>query len=133
MEVTNKVPKKKVLKEKLPKDSDKYKVILKLINKILTNLEKPEIDDLTKFTNIDREDIIKDINLKALTDMEDELFPLFDKDKCGYYRKTNHRILTILRGCLKDMGYNFTYIQKEKSELISEKVFRRTHLFYSIK
>jgi len=133
MEVTNNVPKNKVLKKKVSKDSDKYKVILKLVNKILINLEKPEIDDLTKFINIDREDIIKDINLKTLTEMEAELFPLFNKKKCGYTRKTDTMTLNCLRGFLKDMGFVFTRIKKEKSEYIGDRSFRRTHLFYSIK
>ena len=51
---------------KITKDSEKYKVALKLVNKILVNLGKDEITDLTDFKDIDREDIIKDVNKKAL-------------------------------------------------------------------
>ena len=125
--------KEKVQKNKVDKDSDKYKVILKLINKILINIGKDEIDDLTKFNNIDREDIIKDINKKILTDMESELFPLFNKKNSGYYRKIgNSYVLNCLRGLLKEMDYEFTYEQKERSETINGKSFRRKHFFYSI-
>jgi len=36
----------------IDKDSEKYIVILKLINKILTNINKEHIDDLLKFSYI---------------------------------------------------------------------------------
>lgn len=120
-------------KNKISRDSDKYKVILKLINKILTNIDKKEIDDLTKFMNIDREDIIKDINKQSLIDMESELFPLFNKKDSGYYRITgNGFVLNCLRGLLKETGYELLYAQKERSEIINGRSFRRKHFFYSI-
>ena len=73
------------IKIKIEKDSEKYQVTLKLLNKILVNLGKEEIDDFTKFKDIDREDIIKDINVEALREMEKELFTVhYDKKKCGY-------------------------------------------------
>ena len=83
------------------KNSDKYKVSLKLVNKILVNIGKEEIDELTKFVDIDREDIIKDVNMTTLTEMEGEVFQYFDKMKCGYYRKTGSIVLNRLRGMMK--------------------------------
>ena len=56
---------------------EKYKVALKFINKILVNLEKEEIDELTDFKDIDREDIIKDVNKETLKEMEGEIFKHF--------------------------------------------------------
>ena len=88
---------------KVDKNSDKYKVILKLVNKILINLDKKEITDLTGFIDIDREDIIKDENNKTLVEMEKEIFKFFDKRKTGYYRKSDTLILNCLRGFLKDL------------------------------
>ena len=118
--------------EKVSKDSDKYKVLLKLINKILSNIGKDEIDDLTDFKDIDREDIIKDVNKTSLEDMEKELFAHFDKKKCGYYRKTDSIVLNCLRGMIKEINYSMTKKQKDKSEFIGDKSFRRTHIFYTI-
>ena len=80
------------------KDSNKYKIALQLINKILVNIGKEEIDDLTKFVNIDRDDIIKEVNKTSLEEMDKEIFVLFNKKKCGYYRKTNTLVLNSLRG-----------------------------------
>jgi len=114
-------------------NDEKYKVILKLINKILVNINKEEIDDLTKFVNINREDIVKDINKQSLIEMESELFPLFNKMNSGYYRKDSVAfVLSCLRRLLKEIGYIFDFKQKDKSEIIDGKSFRRKHNFYSI-
>ena len=121
---------------KVSKDSDKYKVALKLINKILVNIGKQEIDDLVNFVNIDREDIIKECNKIALVSMENELFTVakFDKKACGYYRKNgNAYVLNLLRGLMKEMGYEMTYIKKEKNEQVGNKSYKRSHYLYSIK
>jgi hypothetical protein len=113
--------------------TDKYKVALKLINKILTNIDKDNIDDLTKFVNIDREDIIKNINKESLISMESELFPLFNKKNSGYYRKTNSFVLNCLRGLMKEIGYGLYKSQKGVMETIEGKSYERTHMIYSIK
>ena len=118
---------------KKDKDSEKYKVALKLINKILVNIGNTEIDDLTDFVNVDREDIIKDINKESLIEMEADLFSLFNKKSSGYYRKTDALVLNCLRGLTKEMGYTFTKIKKEKCETIDGKSYKRTHYLYSIK
>lgn len=114
-------------------NSDKYKVLLKFVNNILVNIGKSKIDELTEFINIDREDIIKDINVKTLKTMEKEIFKYYSKNNCGYYRKSNGFALNCLRGMLKELGLELTYIQKEKSEIVNDKSFKRTHLLYSIK
>ena len=124
----------KVDKIKIEKDSEKYKVTLKLLNKILVNIGKEEIDDITKFKDIDREDIIKDVNVKALCEMEKELFTEhYSKKKCGYYRKTNAMVLNCIRSMMKDAGFEFTKKKKEKNEKINGKSYKRSHFLYSIK
>ena len=102
--ILEKKPKKTIVK--VSPDHEKYKMALKLINVILANIGKDQIDDLTKFVDVNREDIIKDINKQSLNDMEKEVFPLFSKDKCGYYRKTNSFVLNCLRGMMKEIGYS---------------------------
>ena len=117
----------------LDKNSDKYKVALKFINQILTNLGKEQVDDLTKFADIDREDIIKDVNKKSLDGMAKELFKHFDKKKSSYYRKTDAIVLNCLRNMMKELGCEFTYEQKEVYELVNNKSFRKTCMLYTIK
>ena len=119
--------------KKEDRDSEKYKVALKLINLILVNLGNTEIKDLTEFVNVDREDIIKDINKQSLIGMEGELFPLFNKKDSGYYRKTGGFVLNCLRGLMKEIGYALTKIKKSKSEQINGKSYERKHYLYSIK
>lgn len=121
-------------KDEIMKDFliEKTKVALKFINVILANLGKPAINSLTEFTDVDREDIIKEVNKKSFDDMQDELFSCFDKKKCGYYRKTDAQVLNCLRSMMKDLGYEMTYDQKDRYEVIDGKSYKRSHSFYSI-
>ena len=112
------------------KNDNRYLITLKFINKILANIKKNPIDDLTKFQNIDRDDIILDVNKKTLSNMENEIYKYFDKAKLGWYmrKKNKHYILTILRGTCKELGRKFTYTQKN---VVAGRL-NKTCLFYSI-
>ena len=122
------------IKDAINKNSDKYKVALKFINKILTNLGKAEVADLLEFKDIDRKLLVTDNTKKILTDMEKELHKQFDKVKCGYYRrnKTKDYILTFMRYMCDDIGLQFTSTKRDVSQLINGETFRNTHRFYSI-
>ena len=115
----------------IDKSSDKYKIALKFINKILTNIGKNEIDDLTKFVNVSRADVISDTNKKTFEDMQDDLLELYDKTICGWYRrnKMQHYILSFIRGMCTQLGLAFTYKELKKQE---NKVVVST-MYYSIK
>ena len=112
----------------IDKNSDKYKVVLDLVNKILINIGKKPIDDLTNFQKIDRLDIIKEINIKMLIDIEDNIFKYFDKKKCGYYRKTESIVLNLLRSLCKELGLKLT--KKKGNKIVNNYI--QTHYFYSI-
>ena len=116
--------------------TERYKVLLKFINKILTNLNKEEIATITDFKNIDRIDIIKDINKKTLNNMSSEIFKYFNKQKCGWYRlKRNESkgiVLHIIRGMCKEIGLSLVFQKKTIFERINDKAYGRTHLIYSI-
>lgn len=115
--------------------SNKYKISLEFVNKILENIGKSHIDDLTKFVNIDREDIIKEVNKQTFLSMEDKLFEVFDKTKCGWYRRnsTKNYILTFMRYMCNYLDLEFTTSQKDITERIGNKNYRKTHVYYSIK
>jgi hypothetical protein len=112
----------------------KYNVVLKYVNKILQNLNKPVINNLVDFKDIDRLDIINENNTKTFNEMVPELFAkgLFDKMKSGYYRKSDAIALNCLRGILKDINYEFVYKEREISHEINGTKYRKTHSFYSI-
>ena len=113
----------------------KNKLVLKYVNKLLTNMNKPNIDNLLQFIDIDREFIITETNTNTFHEMVPELFSkdVFDKKKCGYYRKSDSIALNCLRGMLKDLEYNFTFTQKDVTHEIDGKKYRLCHSFYSIK
>jgi len=116
----------------IDKSTSKYKILLKFINKILVNIDKDEIDDLTDFKNIDRLDIIKPKNKEILDKMAHRLYKYFAK-KSNFYRKTPSIVLIIIRGLCKQIGLRFVSKQRETGERINNKYYRRTHMFYSIK
>jgi len=116
------------------KSSLKYKVLLKYVNAILLNVTgKSQITDLTNFKDIDREDIIKEINKKVLIDMEQDLFKHYDKIRCGFYRKTKGMPLNCLRCMCKELGLLLTFTKKDVCEKVNDKHYRRTKYFYRIK
>lgn len=112
----------------IDKTTDKYKILLKYVNGILKNMNKNEIDDLTDFKDIDRLYIIKDENIKLLNSLAPELFKYFNKDKCGFYRKTKNIALNVLRGMCKEIGL----VLKKRQFTKSVKSKNITHISYSI-
>lgn len=121
---------KEVNKDKIDKTADKYKLALKFVNKILHNIDKPQITDLADFKKILRNDIIKTINKKTFEDMEDELFKYFDKRTCGWYRRKQIKdpVLPFLRGMCKELGYSLNYSQID----VRKNNVTKTHMYYSI-
>ncbi|AYV81398.1 MAG: hypothetical protein Harvfovirus31_14 [Harvfovirus sp.] len=117
--------------EKLNK---KFDVLLKLIQKIMMNINGKAITTFTEFINIDREDIVKKTNYDSLVEMSGELFKHFSKASAGWVRRatTKNYILCFLRFACKDLGLNFKSVKKEKSETIEGKKYKRAHYFYSI-
>ena len=109
--------KKKFIKKAKVKIIDtttpKYKVLLKFINKILVNLHKEPINDLTQFKNIDRLDIIKPENKIILEGMAKEIFMHYDKIKSGYYHKSTNIVHNVVRKLVKEVGLSFSSKKKK--------------------
>ena len=133
--LANKVNIKINNKKKCNINDQQYIVLLKFLNIILTNINKPNIKKLEEFKNIDRLDIIKEENEKSLNDMEDEIYKHYDKAKCGWYRRksTKSYILTFIRYACNIIGYSFQYNQKDIITRINKRNMRDTHIIYYIK
>lgn len=116
----------------IDKTTDKYKVTLKFVNKILVNLDKEPIDDLFKFQDIDRVDLLKDVNKDSLKEMEDEIINIFSKKTCNYYRKSDAFVVNYLKNMVRNMDLQFIVKRKDITQTINGEIFRRTHVFYSI-
>jgi hypothetical protein len=107
------------------KTTDKYKVALKFINKLLKNIDKKEITDLTEFVDIDRLDIIKEENKIILEEMKGELFKEFDKHKCRYYyKKGDNYMLNIIRGLCKELKLSLTGREVRRQSDMKIKIIR---------
>lgn len=111
---------------KVDMTTEKYKILLKLINQILTNLNKPNVNDLREFKNIKREMIILDIHEQSFKALEKEIFKHFEKKQCNWYGRKNlqHYILTFLRCACKDIGLQFVYERKNimKNSVVQTKL-----------
>ena len=112
--------------------SKKYKVLLKFINKILVNIGKDEIDDLTEFKNVDRVDIIKPKNKPILDKMAPQLFKYFDKKKSGIYHKSPNVVHNVIRKLVKQLALGYSF---EKSTIYyhhNNNLCERTLIAYTI-
>jgi hypothetical protein len=115
------------------KTTEQYKITLKLVNKILENVEKPVVEDLMDFKDVDRLDIIKKANLEAYKAMCEEIYTHFDKHKCCYYRQNSNVVFNCLRGMVKTIGLDFVYARKDITENVNGINYRKTHYYYFIK
>lgn len=113
----------------------KYNLVMQLINKILVNIQKPEITDLVQFTNIQRESLLNESNLAIIESMESELFKYFNKAKCSYYRKAetkNNYVVNCLRGLCKQIDYKMNSIEKGHVIVIDNKHYCEKYYVYFI-
>lgn len=85
----------------------KYNIALKVVNKMLDNMGKEQIDDLLDFKMVNRRDIIKPENKLVIENMEKEIFEVFDKKNCKYYKRNEIQTypITFLRCLLTDVGF----------------------------
>ena len=115
------------------KNSDKYKIVLKFVNKVLENINKSRIDDLKDFKNIDRLDFLSESNTKILEEMENEIWKYYNKRTCGAYHNSDNRTLNVFRGMIRENNLKLCYIKKEITEKTGvNKGFRKTHYIYHI-
>ncbi|AYV81021.1 MAG: hypothetical protein Harvfovirus14_2 [Harvfovirus sp.] len=100
----------------------------------MQNIDGKEITKIIEFTHVDREDIVLKKNYDSIVDMSEELFACFSKAGAGWPRReiTKNYTLSFLRYACKDLGLNFGYVKKDKSETINGKKYKRPHCFYSI-
>ena len=114
------------------KNDPKYVIALQFLNHILTNNNKPNINDILDFKDITRQEILKQENLDKLNEMEPELYKHFDKVKCGYYRKSDNYVINFFRGMIKQLGYSPIVVKKDKTIQINDENYRKTFLIYHI-
>lgn len=110
----------------------KYVIGLQFLNHILSNNNKPQIQDILDFKDITRQEILKQENLNKLNEMETEIYKHFDKVKCGFYRKTDNYVINFVRGMIKELGYSPVVVKKDNRVTIDNVNYRKTFLYYHI-
>lgn len=113
-------------------DTEKYKVLLKFVNKLLENMEKDTINKLEEFKDVSRIEFVDsyDKHVVTLNEMEDELFKYYDKNKCGFYQKTKLKVWNVVKGMCRSLKTH--KVISNKVEERTEDGFRRTVPFYNI-
>ena len=108
----------------------KKNILLKIINKILKNIGRNEIDDICKFKGVKRTDITQQTNVNNLFGMEEEIFQVFDKHDSGWYIKDKKKeyVFTFIRYACGELNLKLKYDYKTISN--NSKISRI--MFYSI-
>ena len=86
--------------------TNKYNVLLKLLNKILVRTNHPVITDIIQFHNIDIDDILKEGNDKLIEEMEPEIYKYYDKeDLNGQKPQIKHNIIILIKLMCEDIDF----------------------------
>lgn len=123
------IKKKKVIE--IDKTTKKYKVLLKLVNRLLLAMKKDEIEDLLEFQLIDRKEIVS-CDKNIIKKLEPKLFKAFKKGHCFYRKQAPSYNLNILKYLIKEIGMKMLRKQKNIHTSENNKLYVKTHAYYSI-
>ncbi len=117
---------------------DKQRVFLKLLNRILCNIQKDKFIPITKFeefNNIFGKDIRNDEIENIRKTMENEIVVYFDKDKLKFSQRGGRKYYTfcLIGFMANEMGYSFERtLRKDTTRKINGEYKKFTLLYYSI-
>ena len=116
--VSTKSPEKR--KINIDKNSTKYIVVLKLLNKILSECDRKPINDIFEFKSMTKNQITKNPDVNNLFDLEEEIFTkdCFDRRECKWHMKKNIKnyIFTFLKCACKEFNVKFFNEFKKKTK-----------------
>ena len=100
---------------KISKNEQKYIIILKFINAILTVLGKNNINDITGFKNIRRDELLKPECRAVLDQHLDNIVAVFGKTNILYDKRFKIKLytLTVIKRTSKLCGYTLKSTQKQ--------------------
>ena len=100
-----------------PEEEIKYKITLEIVNKILIANKMKKIKKLDDFVNIKRDVMLTEQSIKVINDNKDYIFENgFSKVGCRiYYKHIKTPHYTILKGMLKEIGYEIVVKPLRKS------------------
>lgn len=107
-------------------NTSRYKLLLDLVNKLLVDMGKPEIDDLLKFSRIDRHDMMK-CDKQIIIDMKKDLRKHFILNSAFSKVTATSYCVSTLRSLVKQMGLKF---DKKKKSIMTHRangMYKRTY------
>lgn len=112
-----KKPKKTI---KLDHNSEKYKVTLKFLNALLTCIGMPEINNLTDFKEVRRNDLIKEECEKILDNHLEDIIKQFGRTTILIRNRNVKKayIITVIKSIVLDCGYAFKSESKMNSTIM---------------
>lgn len=110
--------------------STRYKLLLQLLNTVLTNTDgQDEIDKATLFVNIDRDDINKDENLEKLDEAIPEICKHYNNRKIKKSRASKFKVSNTIRSMCKEIGLQLV---ANKKDISTGKSSRKLASLYTI-
>jgi len=110
-------------------DTMQYKLLMKLLNLILTNMKSKNIKVATEFKSIHRRFIIDPVNLPGFNLLLPEILKHFNKCKCGVYNlQTPNLVYNCMRGMCRILGIRV--ISREYNRNVNK--MTTTHFEYTI-
>jgi hypothetical protein len=100
-------------------DIERDQLILEFVNKLLTNMDKPQIKELVEFKNIYKNDLTIDINNELAKEYANKFIKYFKKNDIRYYEisRAKNYVLTLLKCIIKDK-YTLDYRAKTKMKAL---------------
>jgi hypothetical protein len=95
--------------------TERDQLILKFVNNILKNMDKPKINNLTEFKNITKTELVIDRNDNLAKSYSKLFLKHFSKKEIKYYdmERIKHYSITLLRSILKN-NYELNYVKSIK-------------------
>ena len=96
-------------------NTPKYKILLKILNDILVNVGKKEIEKITDFQHISREDIILEKNEKYIDEITDEILEYYNKADIMFYQKKSIKTYTLsfIKNACSLLGFQLVSAKKD--------------------
>ena len=121
---------------KLDKTNEKYILTLKFLNDLLKAIGKEEIDDITNFKEVRRDDLLTDSCQKVFDNHISEICKVFGKSQIYYRNKdsVDNYLISLIKYMIKLIGYQFVFKTKINKKPLGDNVYNITsNVLYSIK
>jgi hypothetical protein len=101
--------------DKVSNDDERYVLTLQILNAVLAKLNKPKINNITEFKNMDKEDLLKSECKNIICSHYQIILDLFKKYGVTefFQLKGNIYVINFVRFLAINCGYNFVSMQKE--------------------